>query len=61
MQQGEPIIYAYAAADGYVWANCFFGKHCRCNKVGQSHMHMWLPMAMPGPIIFLGSASDAIG
>ena len=61
MQQGGPIVYAYAAANGYVWANCFFGKHRRCNKVGRSHMHMQLPMATPGPIIFLESTSDAIG
>ena len=26
MQQGGPIVYAYAAANGYVWANCFFRK-----------------------------------
>ena len=61
MQQGGPIVYAYAAADSYIWADCFFGKRCRCNKVGRSRMHMRLLMATPGLIKFLGHASDAIG
>ena len=38
MQQGGPIVYAYAVADGYIWANYFLGDvadaiwwaHCIC-------------------------------
>ena len=52
MQQSGPIVYAYVAADGYVWADYIFGKSSRCNRVGQLYMHMWLPMAMSGPIVF---------
>ena len=61
MQQDGPIIYVYAAADGYVWADYFFGRRCRCNRVGPSHMCMWLPIAMSGLIFALGSALDATG
>ena len=53
MQQGGPIIYVYAAANGYVWADYFSGRRCRCNRVGPSHMCMWLPIAMSGPIFDL--------
>ena len=61
VQQGGPIIYVYGAADGYIWADYYSGRHCRCNKVGPLNMHMWLPMASSGPIFALGSAPDATG
>ena len=52
MQQSGPIVYAYVAADGYVWADYIFGKSSRCSRVGQLCMHMWLLMAMSRLIVF---------
>ena len=35
MQQGGPIVYAYVAADGYVWADYFSGDVA--NAIGWAH------------------------
>ena len=55
------ICIQYVAADSYIWADYFFGKCPQCNRVGQLHMCMWLPIATPGPIKVLGSVTKAIG
>ena len=39
----------------------FFGKLCRCNKVGPSHVDMWLPIVTPGPVNVLGTVIDDVG
>ena len=52
MQQGRPIAYAYAVANGYVWADFCFGMCSQCNMVVPLYMHMWLPMVTSGQIIF---------
>ena len=54
-------MHAYAAANGYAWANYIFGKRLRCNRVGSLHLHMQLPMTTSRLIIFLGDVADAIG
>ena len=54
-------VYAYGAADGYIWADYYSGRHCQCNKVGPSNMCMWLLMALSGPIFALESAPDVTG
>ena len=61
MQQGGPIPYAHVAADGHIWADYFFGKGSRCNRVGLLYMHVRLPMATSGPINILQSIANAIG
>jgi len=56
-----PIVYAAAAADGFIWAHCLCSCCCRWVHLGPLFMQLLLPMDSHGPIIFPAGTTDALG
>src|SRR6266403_882413 len=56
-----PIVYAAAAADGFIWAHCLCSCCCRWIRMGPLQLCKQLPMALLGPIMFPAGAANALG
>jgi len=56
-----PIVYAAAAADGFIWAHCFSERCWPYPRVGPLQLCKQLPMASLGPIMFPAGAANALG
>src|SRR6266852_4420311 len=60
MPSDGPITFTIAAATSFAWAHNFFGRCCRCPRMGPWHSQQQLPIDLLGPIISLAAVVDAL-
>src|SRR5260370_19733982 len=60
MHSNGPIALVDAATDYFALASYISGRRYQCTQMGPWHWRMLLPIALLGPIRFLGGTADAL-